>query len=345
MFDQELSLFHDTAPILSIDELQTSLPCNESLWQAENLVEWLKLQHEMHADTSSSNIQSPTNLNEGMSLRRLFHNMLHDELDMTSRSISPLRLKALLHPLQSLVYHLGQLLGYFYGVHDTHHSSKLLATASMLGVEEVQSSLQRWYDLCMIYTRSNRKCCVIHGSLVLYHLICLNTLTYFPGIERLSRRESFDGSLWQAALYSRRIIYQPEKAIFHCGQVFNNVSAIPQISRPPWWPAAIYRATMIVWAECISRVYSMSVIRKDGASLILNSVGPGETASKSYPHGLYEVPAVLKMDGSFVDLRNPDDVLRHCLALLAEGTPTIFSEGVSRKIQTMARNWKSVEAN
>lgn len=342
MLDQELSLFHDTAPVLSITELQTPLPCGERLWRAENPVEWLNIQQEMYVDATSPDSQSSNHLNGSVSLSHLFQDMLRDELDMKNRQMSPLRLKSLLHPLQSLVCHLGQLLSCIYGMHDSHHSSRPLTTAStLLRIEEVQSSLQKWYDLCMIHTRSNPDCRTTRGSLVLYHLISLNTVTYFPEIERLSRRERFDGSSWETALRSRRFIYQPEKAIFHCGQVFRNISAMPQIGRPPWWPAAIYRATMILWADSISRAYTMGETRDNGPVFMLNSVAPEDPAIKAYTCNLYGVPALLKRDGSFVKLGNPDDVLTHCLALLDEGSPNRFSDGVSRKIQTLLRNWKT----
>lgn len=49
----------------------------------------------------------------------------------------------------------------------------------------------------------------------------------------------------------------------------------------------------------------------------------------------------MKRDGSFTKLGNPDDILTHCLALLDEGTPTRFSDGIRRKIQTLSRNWKT----
>jgi hypothetical protein len=85
----------------------------------------------------------------------------------------------------------------------------------------------------------------------------------------------------------------------------------------------------------------MGETRENGPVFMLNSVAPEDPAAKAYTCSLYGVPALLKRDGSFVKLGNPDDVLTHCLALLDEGSPTRFSDGVSRKIQTLLRNWKA----
>ena len=41
MVDQELSLFHDTAPMLSITDLRCPLPSPELLWQSPNAERWL----------------------------------------------------------------------------------------------------------------------------------------------------------------------------------------------------------------------------------------------------------------------------------------------------------------
>src|ERR1700709_790815 len=124
MIDQELILFHDTSPILSITDLQTPLPCSGRLWRSQNAVEWLDIIHETYANASSPEYHSSAHPHDGLSLSHLFQDMLRDELEMKNRKLSPLRLKLLLHPLQSLVCHLGQLLSCFYGMHDNQRSAR-----------------------------------------------------------------------------------------------------------------------------------------------------------------------------------------------------------------------------
>jgi hypothetical protein len=175
----------------------------------------------------------------------------------------------------------------------------------------------------------------------MYHLISSSTVAYFPAIEGLARRESIDGVSWEAPLRSRRFIYQPEKATFHCGQVFGNISPMPQIRMPPWWRAAIYRATMILWASSLSHAYSIGEAQENGPVFMVNSVAPDDPAIKAYTCNQYGIPALLKGDGSYLKLGNPDDILTYCLSLLDEGNPTWFLDGATRKVRTLVRNWKT----
>lgn len=342
MIDQELSLFHDTAPILSITELQTPLPCSEGLWRAHSSGEWLDVVRQEHPTSGSPGYHSSAYPQDDLSLSHLFQDMLRDELTMKNRQMSALRLKLLLHPLQSLVYNLGQLLSCFYGMHDNRQSTRPLTTAStLMRLEEVQSSLHKWYDIAMSNHRADPNCPITNGSLVLYHLIYLNTVTYFPEIERLVRKEGFDGLSWETALRSKQFIYQPEKAIIHCGQIFRIISNMPEAGRPSWWSAAIYRATMILWVDGISRAYSGETV-EHGPAFMINSLSQDDQAIKAYLCNSFGVPALLKRDGSYFQLGNPENVLIHCLTLLDEGVSTRFSDGIRRKLQTLLRNWKTI---
>src|SRR5271154_4110442 len=117
MVDQELSLFYDTAPILSITELETPAPASECLWLAKDATEWLAaLQQQAYIGTdwlhSSSNLSGSPPLTTP-SLCDLFQDMLHDNMDRRHGQLSPLQIKLLLHPLQSLLCHLRQVLSCF----------------------------------------------------------------------------------------------------------------------------------------------------------------------------------------------------------------------------------------
>lgn len=187
---------------------------------------------------------SSARLHEELSLSHLFQDMLRDELEMKNRRLCPSTLRLLLHPLQSLAGHVGQLMSCFYGMHDNQQGTRPITTAStLMRLEEVQSLLHKWHDLCMIHSRANPDCATTNSSLALYHIISLNTISYFPEIERLVRKEGFDGSSWESVLHSKQFIYKPKHAIFHCGQILRIISNMPKTGRPPWWPAAIYRVS------------------------------------------------------------------------------------------------------
>ena len=340
MIDQELSLFHDIAPILSITELQTPLPESESLWRATSDHEWLDIVHDLCANSGNSGYHSSTLSQTELSLSHLFQDMLRDELEIKNRRLSPLRLKLLLHPLQSLVCHLGQLLSCFSGMHDNHRSSRPLTTAStLLRLEEVQSSLQKWHDLCIINAKEDPDCTITNSSLVLWHLISLNAITYFPEIEKLVRNSALDEPSQENILRSQRLIYQPEKAIYHCGQVLKIVGAMPKSGRSPWWSAAIYRVTMVLLADSISRPRNQRDTEEKGPLVMINLVTSEDPSINAYICNFYGIPALLNIDGSLTKLGSPNELVTHCITLLDKGTSTRFSDGIKRKLQKVLQRW------
>lgn len=336
MVDQELSLFHDTAPILSITEIEAPLPASETLWLAKNAAEWLEAFQELYGRISSETSRHPLNP-QTQSLCDLFQDLLHDNMNRPHVQLSPLQLRLLLHPLQSLLFHLRQVLSCFSDVLGARRGSGTVTKAStLLRLEEVQTLLQRWYDLSALQALSDPDCPVTRANIVLYHLISLNAVTSFPEIERLARKENYDGSQWQLVQRLKRSIYQIEEANFHSGQVLRLSRLMAVDDRPQWWSAALYRATMTLW------VGSMSVAEvtfpKLGKDFPVDRVVPTDPAVALYMWNGEGIPLLTGGDGSSTVLE-PCKVLRHCIDLFAEGVATRVSDGIRRKLEMLYVNW------
>ncbi len=80
MLDQELSLFHDTAPLLSITELQCPLPGPEVLWMSPSSERWLAAVQSVYGCTANVNPQLLSAPSLTPSLYDLFQDFLHDNL-------------------------------------------------------------------------------------------------------------------------------------------------------------------------------------------------------------------------------------------------------------------------
>ncbi|KAG7288519.1 hypothetical protein NEMBOFW57_004872 [Staphylotrichum longicolle] len=256
MLDQELSLFHDTAPLFAITELQCPLPGSEVLWVSQSSEQWYSAMQSLHGSPPNVNPQLLSTPSATPSLHELFQDFLHDNLLSRQPNISPQQLRLILHPLQAMVCHLRQMVSCFSDVFGTPRTSTFPVTkaSTLHRLEEVHGLLQRWYDLTMSYSRSNAGCPVTRCNLVLYHLVSLNAVSNFPEIERLARREGFGGLCWELPLRHEKCIFQRHKAIFHCSQVFRLLRLMPNNRRPAWWSAAMYRATMVLWADSITRI-------------------------------------------------------------------------------------------
>ena len=256
MVDQELSLFHDTAPVLSISDLQCPLPSSEALWLAPSAEQWASLAQSTYGSSTTagaSAAQAPGAPSPTPSLCELFQDFLHDNLARRKNTLSPQQLRLLLHPLQSLLCHLRQMLSCLPEAMVVRRASNRTVTkaSTMQRLEEVQAQLQHWYELSMVYYKANPDCPVTRCNLVLYHLISLNAVTNFSEIERLARREGFSGPLWGIETRRSRCIFLREEAIFHSGQVLRLVRQMPSNRRPSWWSAALYRAILILWADSV----------------------------------------------------------------------------------------------
>lgn len=362
MVDQELSLFHDTAPILSITELETPMPGPEPLWLAKDASEWLVAlqqiqqhqhqQHSVHASPSSSNgdwMNSSLGVPpQSPSLCDLFQDLLHDNINRRHEKLNPLQLKLLLHPLQSLLCHLRQILSCFSDFFGSRRGTRTVSKAStLLRLEEVQSLLQNWYELCLVHAKADPTCPVTRSNLILYHLISLNALTSFPEIERLARKESFDGSSRELSIRHKRCIHQPEEAIIHCGQVLRIIYSMPREGRPHWWSAAVYRAGLILWVDSLSRMDQNAQRLDKGQIFAIDSVMPDDPAVVSYLWSGEGIPVLTRITQN-TDVRGntqthfkllPDEILCHCIELLGQGIALRVSDGIKRKLQELRKNW------
>ncbi|KAH7374165.1 hypothetical protein BKA64DRAFT_688802 [Cadophora sp. MPI-SDFR-AT-0126] len=343
MVDQELSLFHDTAPILSITELETPMPGSEQLWLAKDSAEWfVALQHQQTSTSGNGTdwINFDSLVVPQPSLYDLFQDMLHDNINRRYDKLSPLQLKLLLHPLQSLLCHLRQVLSCFSDFFGSRRGTRTITKAStLLRLEEVQSLLQNWYELCLAHTKTTPSCPVTHANLVFYHLISLNALTSFPEIERLARKEYFDGSSRELSLRHKRCIHQPEEATIHCGQIIRLICSMPREGRPHWWSAALYRAALILWVDSLSRIDQNAQRMEKGEPFAIDSVMPDDPAIVSYLWSGEGIPVLTNEEGRHFKL-SPEEILNHCIELLDQGVALRVSNGIKRKLQELARNWR-----
>ena len=342
MVDQELSLFHDTAPLFAVTELVVPMPDADRLWQARNAAEWSIVFEQVHE--FSGGYPSVGSGARPSSLRDLFRHFLDDEMIPLGIEMTPLQLRLLLHPLQGLVYQYSQLLSCFSDSLSNRNagSGTITAASTRARVEEVQTLLRRWFDLAERYLKANPMCAMMSTNLIIFHLISLNAVTNFPEIERLARRESCDGT-WQQLLWlHKRCISDIEEAVYHCGQVFRLVRQMPRGIRPPWWAGAIYRVALVLWTDSLARKDTPSpgnngMFPVPGPSFAIDAVPPDHPLLLRYMTKREGVPTLTKRDGSQIGIDHAYPVLQHCMEVVEEGASTRFSDGIYGKLEKLAR--------
>ena len=184
--DQELSLYFDAAPMLTITNINTVIPDQEHLRQASSVKEWLE---------ACENAYGASDNKPHMSLYASFRSFVHGEFTNPNVKLFPQQLRLVLHSPQALSLNLRQLLGYFSSDQSCHRkASQSVMKSAMRGLlKEVQSLLQQWYAIA-VQNRTDGYAPTCAG-LVIYHLISLNTVVCFPEIERLAHREVSQGPL------------------------------------------------------------------------------------------------------------------------------------------------------
>ena len=316
------------------------MPDSDALWHARSAVEWSSIFEQVHEFSSGySSIGSGA---RPLCLRDLFRLFLDDAIISQGIELTPLHLRLLLHPLQSLVCQFRQLLNCFSDTSGLRPGSKSFTAASTrVRLEEVQTMLQRWYGLADRYMKSNATCPLMRANLAMFHLISLNAVTNFPEIERLARREATDGSYQQLVWFHRQCITDVEEAIFHAGQTLRLVRAMPRSIRPPWWAGAIYRIALLFW--CDSLVHSSSMAANAGvmplsdSSFAVDGLLPDHKSVIRYLTKREGTPTLTKCDGSQIGIDNPYAVLLLCVDLICEGVPTRFSDGICSKLSRLAK--------
>ncbi|EGP83310.1 unnamed protein product [Zymoseptoria tritici ST99CH_3D7] len=356
MVDQDLALFHDTAPLFSVTEFGAPMPDADRLWHAKSAEQWSSTFERVHE--FSSGFSSVGSGARPLSLRDLFRHFLDDDLIPMGIEMTPLQLRLLLHPLQSMVCQFSQLLSCFapatyrtsISVHPNQaqpSSRNISQSSTRTRLAEVQALLQRWFDLAERYLKANPLCALMQTNLILFHLISLNAVTNFPEIERLARRENVDGTYHQLLWLHKRCIPDVEEAVFHCGQIFRLVRSMPRGVRPPWWAGAIYRVALILWTDSLTHKDALTSTSPQGNGMFPSPIAGPSFAIDALPpdHALIVryltkregVPCVTKLDGSQMGLERAYPVLRHCVEVIDEGCSTRFSDAIRGKLERLSR--------
>ncbi|KAI8953483.1 hypothetical protein F4801DRAFT_117384 [Xylaria longipes] len=320
MVDQEVSLFHDNAPLLTLNELRAPLPGPENLWTSLNSDYWMMAM----STTPDPSLLTP-------SLYDLFQDFLHDRLNTDQVvSLTPYRMRLLLHPIHSYLWQSRMMKLDF-------SDTPISKTSAPIILHEDQALLERWRSICYSHCNRDPNCLVTQTNLVLSHLISLNGFVHFSAIEKYARYELVENA---------QLISNPSNAVYHCGQVLRIVRAMPTDQRPVWWSVAVYRVMLILWI--LSMLQSTATLDQD-ASLVENAATGSpmvidhlELVDEHVFGYLWNENSGIVLSGrqgSAMSLAEPSNVLIHAVEILNEGISTRLCDGIKRKLQDLHAMW------
>jgi hypothetical protein len=328
--DLEISLLHDLPPGLSTNDLAIPLPHDTSLWNAESYNTWAERY-------GANGIQFDK---EPQSLNSLFRTFLQGRL-FSTENLSFHHLRLLLHPLQAMALEQQQLLRIFDSDEPSNRPG-VLSKIKVLGrLQETQDMLQQLSTLLdraldsateqdnngSIYTMASL-------SMVMLHLVSLNTFISIPEIERCAKAkppttEAERAELWRWARNSDG----GKHILFHAGQVFRLINGLRMDARPAWWPIAIYRAGLACWAlRSPTRSSSIDTSPVYGIDMLL----PNEKQT------LLDSPAgtavVILPDGKHLPVLEGDNSLQYCIKMLEKYNARVVHSVVA-KLKLLSNQW------
>ena len=333
LVDQEMSLFSDTTPLLSVDNLFAAMPDSEELWQAPSAGDWLSAM-----ELAQCSWPPPS------SARDLFARFVEGEI-LASEGLSATQLRLLLHPLQALVCQLRQFIACFSDLGNHAKASRAVSRAATKArLEEVSALLQQWYVLSKDSFVHNKQqpCWTACTNLMIYHLISLNVVTSFKTIEQFARKEIVPGPFRQASWLRSRCIDNVEETFFHCGQVLRLIKSMPSQVRPPWWAGAVYRVALTGWANSIAAAqFTGSSQSCDTEKFFpIDNLTPEHESVNRYLKYQEGKPMLSKPGGSLLSLDVPTHILNHCIDILQDDCSMRLADGIKRKLSTFLMCWK-----
>ncbi|KAI0839465.1 hypothetical protein F5Y06DRAFT_22779 [Hypoxylon sp. FL0890] len=360
LLDLEISLFQDANLHIPVLALNSSLPSSDEFWLAPDVTTWQQL---LTRDDDSGVGSYSTQPLPQPSLRTLFQWFLNDDLTPAKRQyLSPLTLRLLLHPLHALVYSCRQLLDCLGEASCSRSFSPITKASTHVRMHEIRSLLHRWLDLYKsslsapwgspTANSNNPNDVLITATLITFHVINLNTVASIPDIEELARRELSDREIRHFSQEAAYFVHSPKEAMFHAGRVIHLLRGLDRKTRPPWWPAALYRATLSLWACSVfygplwtspSTSYLL-IDEQEGDSLdpyswnLVRGTSKDDMVGSSWDSRSPALIPALKSPtgtGSPVTLEHPTQVLETCLLVFDTGVATRVSEGIKGKLNQL----------
>ncbi|KAF2798822.1 hypothetical protein K505DRAFT_371460 [Melanomma pulvis-pyrius CBS 109.77] len=333
-FDQELNIFHDRQPDFDVNELNAPTPDSEELWNAESAHIWHRM---LLKDRMGNHLRNSFHRDTCRSPARLFSLFMSNRISDDGTILSLAELRLLLHPLQAMIYHINKSVFYLFASGGQKVLRGLVAQQ-----EDVQYYLSQWYAIssrCSSNLTPNG-----YVNMVMFHLIGLNALTYFPDIERVARGdispEKFRESYWTG----KRCSEEAPQIWCHCGQIIRYFRLMPASNRPHWWNAAIYRVALCMWATRVSnkagglRAASSSSRLEPIAIDRLQYNDPSIIRYLRHGDGL---PNLSQSDGSSVSLGPDIAIVCHCIEVLKEKGPrSQLDDGIINKLSVLIERWK-----
>ncbi|KAK4935611.1 hypothetical protein LTR10_023372 [Elasticomyces elasticus] len=338
MIDQEVNLFYDGNLSVAIYELERPIPEADDLWLANDPIEWWKLrQGQETSEFGEPQRASPRQ----QSLRELFRSLLEDRTVHWQGTVGVLHMRLLLYPIHILICHLCETFLCEPNRVLTRSSSHNFRTSSILRLEEIRSLLRTWNDFMRtLVPTGTRGQALKNLTMIIYHLLNLNMVVSFVQVERYAQVRDGHG-FHETSGNIQSWIRSPQEAMFHCGQTLRIIRETASELRPLWWPAAVYRVAIILWAVSTTSTTRETRSDKDfypPSDIIIDITPPEDEAWQFFLKYDRGKPQLSGGNGKRVSMDDPQQVLQVCVELLkTDSSVTPYGMTMARKLENVLK--------
>ncbi|OQV07289.1 hypothetical protein CLAIMM_11744 [Cladophialophora immunda] len=334
MIDQEINLTYDGNLSLAIHELERPMPESDDLWLANDPDSWWQLykrRHDSHPGTDKS--AQPRQ----HSLRELFKSLLEDKIDHWQNPVSILHMRLLLYPIQILISQLCELFLCLPAESVKRPAARPCRISTKLRLEEIRLLLRTWNkSFRRLVPNGTRECSLKNLTAIIYHFLNLNLAVSFVHLERSAQMQDGCTFLKRDGSYDSWIRF-PQEAIFHCGQILRTIRETPHELRPLWWPGAVYRVAIVLWAISVTRMANKATaVSEHIPELIIDTVPQDDVAWQLFIKYDRGSPRITARKESSISLNDSNGIFEECIALLrADPALTPYGAGFALKLERL----------
>ena len=317
MVDQEISLLYDSNPMLTIPELERNLPNADELWLAPNASTWTHAWQKLYGSYLR---RPPTSEPSQRSLPELFQSLLENKLDHRDIGLQGFHLRLLLYPTHILIAQLSELNLCISEKPVARFGGSACHASSSLRFNEIKTLLRTWWKVfCKLRVETTRQRAVKQLTQTIYHLLNLKLTVSFTHLEQYAREVRTN--LEDVRHLSAAGVSHPQEAIFHCGQILRVTREMESELQPLWWPAALYRVTIILWTLSVSHTITQAEAGKTSpppADFAIDTLPADDNLWQPFLKYNRGRPCLTASDGAMCPLNEPTAILRICVDLLEQ---------------------------
>ncbi|KAJ9602191.1 hypothetical protein H2200_013311 [Cladophialophora chaetospira] len=314
MVDQEISLFHDSNPMLTIPELERNLPDADELWLAPSASTWADAWQKLYGSRLR---RRPVSEPPQKSLPELFQFLLENKLDHRGMRLQVLHLRLLLYPTHILIAQLTELNLCISEKPTARFDGSACHTSSSLRFNEIKVLLRTWWEIfSKIQVQTTRQRAVKQLTQTIYHLLNLRLTVSFIHLEQHAREARTNPENLRNAIAAR--IFHPQEAIFHCGQILRITREMESELQPLWWPATLYRVTIILWTLSFSHMTAEAEASPSSKDFAIDTLATDDKVWQPFLKYNRGRPCLIDTDGIMRPMTETEAVLRICVDRLGE---------------------------